>query len=121
MTGLAPYSRPPALTRLDGRTREARLLHALRAELTAHVGGRPSATQAAIIEQAAQIKLRLAVMDRRFAETGAQTDHDSRTYLAWANSYARLMKQLGLQSPAQKAPRLPDYLAARATQGVAAA
>lgn len=37
---------PPTgtLARRDGRTREARLLRAIRAELTEHVGGHPSAT-----------------------------------------------------------------------------
>jgi hypothetical protein len=57
-----------------------------RAELAAHVGGKPSAVQAAMIERACQLTLRIVAMDRKFAETGAQTDHDSRTYLAWSNS-----------------------------------
>jgi hypothetical protein len=52
----------------------------------AHVGGKPSAVQAAMIERACQLTLRIVAMDRKFAETGAQTDHDSRTYLAWSNS-----------------------------------
>ena len=75
-------------------------MRSTRAELVAHVGGRPSAVQAALIEQAVQLRLRLAVMDRKFAETGAQTDHDSKTYLAWANSFARLMTRLGLEGAA---------------------
>ena len=29
---------------------------------------------------------RIVAMDRKFAERGAQSDHDSRTYLAWSNS-----------------------------------
>jgi hypothetical protein len=94
---IGPYSTPSTLAKLDGRTREARLLHVARAELVAHVGGTPSATQRALIEQIIQLRLRLATMDRKFAETGAQTDHDSRTYLAWANSHARLLRQLGLK------------------------
>ena len=57
-----------------------------RAALVAHVGGKPSAVQAAMIERACQLTLRIVAMDRKFAETGAQTDHDSRTYLAWSNS-----------------------------------
>jgi hypothetical protein len=70
----------------------------VRAELTAHVGGRPTATQAVLIEQAAQLGLRIATLDRQFAETGAMTEHDCRTYLAWANSYSRLMGRLDLAS-----------------------
>jgi hypothetical protein len=47
-----------------------------------------------MIEQAVQIKLRLAVMDRKFVDSGAQTDLDSRTYLAWANCYSRVLCKL---------------------------
>ncbi len=86
-----------------------------RAELTAHVGGTPSATQRALIEQAAQLALRLAAMDRKFAETGGQTEHDSRTYLAWSNSYSRLLRQLGLKGAAERPKSLADHLAERAT------
>src|SRR4029077_8360806 len=39
-----------------------------------------------MIERACQLTLRIVAMDRKFAETGAQTDHDSRTYLPWSNS-----------------------------------
>jgi hypothetical protein len=53
----------------------------------------PSTTQRALIEQGVQIKLRSAVMDRLFAESGSMTAHDSRVYLAWANSLARLLRQ----------------------------
>ena len=116
-TGLRirPYSRTDALAKLDQRTREARLIREARAGLLAHVGGNPSVTQGALIEQLVQIRLRLAVMDRKFAETGAQTDHDSRTYLAWANSYARLLRQLGFTGPKKHAPTLADYLTSRGT------
>jgi hypothetical protein len=111
---IQPCSRPGTLAKLDQRTKEARLLRETRTELLAHVGGRPSATQRALIEQLVQIRLRLAVMDRRFAETGAQTEHDSRTYLAWANSYARLLRQLGFAAPKERAPTLSEYLSAKA-------
>jgi hypothetical protein len=110
MTQARP-SRP--LGRPDGRTKEGRLLTAIRAELTAHVGGAPSATQKALIEQAAQIRLRLAMMDKQFAETGEMVEHNSRVYLAWSNSYARLLRQLGLKGTSEKAPTLRGYIASR--------
>jgi hypothetical protein len=96
------------------KAKEGRLLTAIRKELTTHVGGVPSATQAALIEQAAQIRLRLAVMDRKFSKSGEMSEHDSRTYLAWANSYARLLRQLGLKSAPEKPPTLASYLALQA-------
>jgi hypothetical protein len=113
---VAPNSRPAALAKLDQRTREARMMRDTRAELTAHVGGHPSATQRALIEQAVQLQLRLAVMDRSFAEAGGtMTAHDSRTYLAWSNSYSRLLRQLGQKAAAERGPSLADYLATKAT------
>jgi hypothetical protein len=110
-----PYSTADRLAKLDQRTREGRLTREIRAELIAHVGDQPSATQRALIEQLVQIRLRLALMDRKFAETGGQTDHDSRTYLAWANSYARLLRQLGPRGHNKAGgASLADYLAAKA-------
>ncbi len=110
--GLLPYSRPVALATLDQRTREARLIRETRAELVRHLGGNPSATQAAMIEQAVQLRLRLAVMDRKFAEGGEQTLHDSRTYLAWSGSYTRLLARLGLEAAPAPVVSLADRLAA---------
>lgn len=109
---LHPYVDFGALLRADGRSREARLLVSIRKELVEHVGGDPNAVQRALIEQAAQLRLRIALMDRKFAETGIQTELDSRTYLAWTNSYARLLARLGPPPPPPKgAPALRDYLA----------
>ena len=66
----------------------------MRAALTAHCGGKPSATQAAMIAQAGELKLRLAVMDQDFIRTGRRSAHASRDYLAWSNSLVRLLRQL---------------------------
>ena len=84
-----------------------------RAELVAHVGGKPSAVQAAMIERACQLTLRIVAMDRKFAETGAQTDHDSRTYVAWSNSLTRTLAQLGVAgATAGREATLADAFAA---------
>lgn len=106
---MSKLRRAPA--HLDGRTREAKLARDTRAALVAHVGGEPSATQAAIIEQLVQLRLRLAVMDRKFVEAGSQTEHDSRVYLAWANSYTRLLRQIGIKGAAPVKPTLREYIA----------
>lgn len=121
MPKLGPHSRPGILAVIDGRRAEAKLMQSVRAQLTAHCGGSPSATQRMIIQQAAMLTLRLHLMDKRFAETGAQTDHDSRTYLAWANSLSRLLRQLGLRGAAEKAPTLQDYVAGRSSAQAPAA
>ena len=109
---LRPYSAPDALARLDHRTKQARVARETRAELIEHVGGHPSVAQRLVIEQLVQLRLRLAAMDQKFAEAG-MTDVDSRTYLAWANSYARMLRLLGLQGASQRSgPTLAELIAA---------
>jgi hypothetical protein len=113
-TGRRPFKRP-------GRTREAQQAKQFRAQLIAHLGGRPSTTQAALIEQAVQLRLRLSTMDRRYAETRTFTEHDSRVYLAHANSYSRLLRQLGLQATPERPIPLAQRLAALTRQPAQAA
>jgi hypothetical protein len=121
MPQLGPYSRTARLSKLDGRTREARLMRGTRSALIGHVGGKPSVVQQALIERACQLQIRIAMMDRDFAAGCVQTEHDSRTYLAWSNSLTRTLRQLGLKGAADKPPSLQDYLAGRATQAPATA
>ena len=113
---VGPYSKDAVLGRLDGRTREARGLAAFRAELLEHIGGRPTAPQRRLIDLAAQLWLRIALMDDRFAATGTVGDMEGRAYLAWANTLARVLVALGVGPPAKADPLPPtlrDYLAAR--------
>ena len=110
---IGPYSRPPALAALDMRTREGRLLRDTRTELARHLGGTPSATQRAMIERAAYLTVRCAQLDAKVA-AGTLTDHDSRTYLAWAGALTRLLRHLGLQGRAERPPSLAEYTAAQA-------
>lgn len=121
----AKPSRPPenlrTTVRLDGRTKAAKAAKRFEADLVAHVGGRPSATQAALIAQGVQLSLRLAAMDDAFAARGEQSAHDGRQYLAWSNALSRLLRSLGTKGTAQKPPNLADYLAARQTGGAKAA
>jgi hypothetical protein len=108
---LRPYSVPDALGRLDLRTRQAKVAREVRDELTAHVGGSPTVTQKLMIEQLVQLRLRLAAMDTKFADVG-MTDLDGRTYLAWANSFARMLRMLGLNGTKQRSgPTLAEILA----------
>lgn len=116
MSAISPHCIPHTLAKLDGRTREARLMRQVRQELTQHCGGNPSATQRALIERAVNLTVRIAAMDQRFAETGTQTEHDARTYLAWSNTLTRTMRHLGLKGAAAAAPSLANYLATRAPQ-----
>ena len=94
---------------LDGRTREARALQATIVELSEHVGGNPSATQARQIARAARLELHMAMMDARSDQNGGvMTDHDSRQYLAWNNSFRLILRDLGLEKRGPRQPSLAE-------------
>jgi hypothetical protein len=120
MAQLGPYSRTASLSKIDGRTREARLMRGTREALFAHVGGKPSVVQQTLIERACQLQIRIAMMDRDFAEGCVQTEHDSRTYLAWSNSLTRTLRELGIKGAVARAPNLNDYVFNRSHTGAAA-
>jgi hypothetical protein len=117
---IGPWSSPNRLTRIDGRTRESKLVRETRAELLAHVGPNPSAVQLMLIEQLIQLKLRISVMDRKWIKTGKATDLDNRTYLAWVNTFGRLLERLGVREPSpallEPPTGLADHIAATAPQ-----
>jgi hypothetical protein len=99
---------------MDGRTWEAKLLHEVRRDLIAHCGEAPSATQRALIDRATWLTLYVARIDRRTAEGGSMTEHDSRVYLAWSNSLARTLAKIGLKGSVHEETMSPlDYVASR--------
>ena len=107
------YSQPAMLANLDQRTREARMMRETRAALTAHVGGKPSATQKVLIERAVMLTLRLAMLDAK-TPTEGMSERDSRQYLAWNNSLVRLTKQIGITGCAEKPRTLAEHVASKA-------
>jgi hypothetical protein len=116
---IGPYSSAAALAKLDGRTREAALLRRVRTELTAHCGGNPSATQAALIERCAWLTLHLALMDKRTAEQRDLSERDGRQYLAWSNALSRTLRGLGLRSSGKPPASLEAYLQGHSTEPAA--
>jgi hypothetical protein len=113
MTG--PYSRiRSGIKGIDKRTKAARHIARVRAELLAHIGGTASFTQTAIIERAATISVRIAFMEAQTGADGEMSEKNSREYMCWSNAYCRLMAQLGLQAvqPSKSAasPTRPAYL-----------
>jgi hypothetical protein len=97
MRKIGPHSRPDKLQIVDGRLAEAQLMHRVRAELTLHLGGKPSATQKILIDRAAALSLRLHLMDREAARSGEMSERNGRQYLAWSNSLTRIMSQIGTE------------------------
>ena len=107
-----PPKKTPGYLR-PGRTREAQQAKRFHRDLIAHLGGNPSITQLALVDQAMQLKRRLLNMDRRFTESGAFTG-TAKEYLAWSNSLSRLLRSLGLHGAKPATPDLRSYLAAKA-------
>lgn len=114
MKRVGPYSRAKSLRSIDGRSAEARVLARVREELLAHLGSRPSATQRMLVERAAWLTLYVTQLDRKAAQTGSMTEHDSRTYLAWSNSLTRTLGALGLESAPARVPTIAEIFAAPA-------
>lgn len=108
-------NRRPVHTRLDGRTWEYRLLQKMRADLSGHVGGAPSAPQKALIDRAAWLTVYLAQQDARTASGEFMSEHMSRQYLSWNNSLVRAMRALGFKGATERGPTLREHLAAKAS------
>jgi hypothetical protein len=96
-----------AAGKLDGRSSEAKYLRLVRKQLTGHVGGHPSAVQVAIIDRLAWLSLHMAKIDARTLVNGEMSDNARREYLAWSNSYSRLIRQLGMEGQDDKTPKPP--------------
>lgn len=102
------------LAKLDGRTREARFIATLRADLVRHVGGSPSITEAELIDMAVDIAFEIEAMKRRRAERDATLSlHDHRTFLAYQNTFRRTLAQLGMKAAERPALSLAERLLAQ--------
>lgn len=116
MHPVGPHTRRDLLTQLDRRSHQARLVRAFREELAAHVGGSPSAIQRVLIDRAAVLQLRIALMDRDTLATGAISERNGREYVVWTNSLTRVLAAIG--PPAKTSPPpldLREHLARRAS------
>jgi hypothetical protein len=92
-TQLGPHSSPHMLAKIDGRTKQSRLMPA-RDDLIAHVGGQPNSVQRTLIERAARLQLYIALMDAETSEAGTLSERNSRIYLAWCNSLRLCLREL---------------------------
>lgn len=104
---MRPEALPEVLSGLDGRSAEAKFLRRRERELLSMLPD-PNPAQRALAAQAAQLALRLALFDRKLLDGGTQTGHDTRVYLAWSNSYTRLLRTLSAGAPKGGAARAGD-------------
>ena len=112
MTAVGPYSRPHRLRKLDGRTKEAKLLRAVTAQLIAHLGGKATVTEKILVDQCAQLCLRLAQLNDKMA-SGSLSETDNKVYVCFSNTLSRMMRQLGLDARKAAPPTLDGYIAAK--------
>ena len=89
----------------------------VRAELIEHLGGKPSAVQAALIDRIALLTLHVAQFDQKALEAGGLSERDGRQYLAYSNSLARALRDLGVRASSATGPSLAEHLARRAATG----
>ena len=77
----------------------------VRAELTQHLGGKPTAPQRILIDRAAALSLRLHLMDRESTRSGEMTERNGLQDLAWNNSMTRVLNQIGLTAASAPKPQ----------------
>ena len=125
MRRIAPYSAIDRVLRVDGRTREGRLVSELRKKLAAHIPA-PNIVQAMAIERLVATYLRLLLLDQRLVAQKRRGDDEGnraalatvRAYNEASMSFVKLLGVLGLDPTlpdAEPAPvPLAQYLAATA-------
>ena len=111
---VSPYSKPGTLAKLDGRTREARIMAGVRAELLKQVGVTPTPVLSALIDRAAWLTLHVAMLDAKvMAGGGYPVERDGRQYLAWSNTLTRTLAAIGIKGAPPAVPDLKTYLESR--------
>lgn len=97
---------------VDGRRAEAKLMRDVRRDLTAHVGGKPSAVERMLIDQAAMLTLRVYIMDRESISNPELSERNGRQRLAWSNSLTRTLRAIGLNAAKDRPPSPEETMAA---------
>jgi hypothetical protein len=104
-----PYSK--STRRPDGRSPTGRLERQVVRELTAHIGGKPTAVQRILIMRAARLVVVIEMLEKQIIESGVVGDHAGRQVLAWHNTLRLVMQSIGIEAPAEDAPTVSEFLA----------
>jgi hypothetical protein len=115
VTRLPGAYRPHKLAKLDKRTREARRMRQIEADLFEHVGGvdRATAPQKYLIERTAIDIVRLELLDTKMTN-GSITEYDARISHALRGAVRLALRQLGAAVSASKPADALGYAAHRA-------
>ena len=123
MPKYGPYAREIVLAKVDGRSREGRLLTQVRRALIEQLGGETklSPAQRLLVDRAAHMQLRCAKLDARLID-GTYTPYDNSTHAAFSNALRRTLLALHLETPIGAGPpSLDEHLARLRREGEAAA
>lgn len=119
----AEENRRPLGTALNAHSRDYKVLVKARRDLAASIGTELTPVQALLVEQAAQLRLRLVQADNQVVAGQPMTAVESKHYCALSNAMTRVLLRLGLDEKAQKKPSrdpsVPDlkmFLAEHARQ-----
>ena len=104
MPELGPYSRAHTLRVIDGRRAEAKLMKAVRDELTQHIGGKPTVTQKMLIDRAATLTLRIRLLDRLTLSDAGLSEKNAREAVCWENALRRTLTTLGMKGATDRTP-----------------
>ena len=110
---VGPFSTATELRKVDGRTREARIVRAVVADLVAQLGGHPSAAQRLLIQSAAIVTLRLTLALERYQLGGETSDRLDQHVVALINAQRQVLGTLGLENVKPAAISLAQYLEGR--------
>lgn len=108
---LGPHSRLLQRGTISGRSTEGRYIKAITTQLTAHIGGEPSAAQRLLIHRVAIASLRLELFDRKLIAGEGFSEQDSRVYGALHNSLRLMLRELGMKSTPSPVASLDDIAA----------
>ena len=98
---------------LDGRTREAKIVNATIADLTAQVGGSPSAAQQLLIHATAIVVLRIRCALDKYGTGKGEVESLDKHFVSLQNSLRLNLVTLGLEAAKDRPPSLERYLGAQ--------
>ncbi len=99
------------LGRLDWRSREARFVGEVEAELITTLGGEPTVQECLLIRRAAVKSMRLALMESKLLKSDSDVPEAlGKNYLRWSRELREDLKILGLQRRAKPIQDLDAYL-----------
>lgn len=109
-----PAMLPLTWTR-TGKTKTGELIRRISNDLSAHVGGRPSCTQALVIGRSAWLLAHLAALDEKAMQNNGLLHRDAAEYATLNRALVKSLSVLGLKATIQTTPvdtDPPDEVAA---------